>query len=126
MQEQTQHDTHKALNIQTHARMQPCIDACGYCHETCLSTAMTHCLAVGGKHLEPGHFRLMINCAEICQAAANLMLSGSDLANKLCAVCAEVCDACAASCEQIGDMDGCVEACRECADSCREMSGATH
>lgn len=126
MQEQTLHESSKALHTQTHDRMQPCIDACGYCHEICLQTAMTHCLAVGGKHVEAGHFRLMINCAEICQTAANLMLSGSAHHAAVCAACADICDACADSCEQIGDMDGCVEACRECAESCREMAGATH
>ncbi len=126
MQEQTQPGSGKTLHSPAHDRMQSCIDACGYCHETCLQTAMTHCLEVGGKHVEAGHFRLMINCSEICQAAANLMLSGSDFSARLCALCADLCDACAESCEAIGDMDRCVEACRECADSCRKMAGTQH
>jgi hypothetical protein len=102
--------------------MQACIDACNHCHETCLHTAMNHCLVVGGKHVEANHFRLMINCAEICQTSINFMLSGSILHQKVCAVCAEICDACAKSCEQIGDMEDCVKTCRECADSCRKMA----
>ena len=26
---------------------------------------MNHCLKTGGKHVEPDHFRLMLNCAEM-------------------------------------------------------------
>ena len=104
------------------ADMQACIEACLDCHKTCLGMAMNHCLEAGGKHLEPEHFRLMIACAEICQAAANVMLTGSDIHKRLCAVCAEVCEQCAASCEQVGDMQECVDACRRCAESCRKMA----
>lgn len=105
--------------------MQSCIDTCTQCHQTCLESAMNHCLETGGKHVEPEHFRLMMNCVEICQTSANFMLSGSDFCDQVCAVCAEICEACADNCEQVGDMDDCVEACRECARSCREMSAMT-
>lgn len=111
----------------THAtspHMQQCIDECLRCYQTCLGMAMTHCLEQGGKHVEPKHFRLMIDCSEICRTAAAFMLSGSHLHAKICGACAEVCDACAQSCEQVGDMDECVQACRRCAESCRRMAGA--
>ncbi|TBN47189.1 four-helix bundle copper-binding protein [Pseudomonas sp. BGI-2] len=84
---------------------------------------MTHCLEAGGKHLEAEHFRLMINCAEICQTSANFLLSGSIFHHHVCGVCAEICEACAKSCEQVGGMEDCVRACRECAESCRKMAG---
>lgn len=108
------------------SEMESCIDTCRRCQQTCLHMAMTHCLEQGGKHVEPEHFRLMMNCAELCQTAANFMLSQSSLHAAVCAACAEVCTACADSCEQVGDMDECVRICRECADSCHKMSGATH
>ncbi|MEK6805778.1 MAG: four-helix bundle copper-binding protein [Pseudomonadota bacterium] len=111
---------------QTHDTMQPCIDACSHCHETCLHAAMTRCLTAGGKNVEAAHFRLMMNCAEICQTSANFLLSGSAFHPKVCAVCADICDACAKSCEQVGGMEDCVKACRECADSCRKMAGTKH
>jgi hypothetical protein len=60
-------------------KTEECIKACVECHHVCLEMAMTHCLPLGGKHTEPDHFRLMMNCAEICQTSANFMLSGSDL-----------------------------------------------
>ena len=101
---------------------QSCIDECRRCHSTCLSTAMNHCLETGGRHVEPKHFRLTIACAEICQTSANVMLMGSDLHRHTCAVCAEVCEECALSCAEVGDMQDCVDACRRCAESCRNMA----
>jgi hypothetical protein len=103
--------------------MKQCIEDCQQCSTECFETAMHHCLESGGRHTEPEHFRLMINCAELCQTAANFMLSRSAFHEQLCALCAEVCEACARSCEQIGDMEHCVELCQRCAGSCRDMSG---
>ena len=104
--------------------MQECITACEQCHRICLQMAMMHCLSMGGKHVEAEHFRLMTNCAEICQTAANFMLSGSKYHQHVCATCAEICTACAKSCEAVGGMDVCVTACTRCAESCREMATA--
>jgi hypothetical protein len=105
--------------------MQSCIDACQRCHQTCLNMATTHCMEVGGKHSEPSHLRLMLNCAEICQTTANFMLSNSEFHNALCVVCADICEACANSCEEVGDMDECVIACRECMHECLMTSGVS-
>ena len=107
---------------QADRQMQECIAQCLQCYQTCLHEAMNHCLEAGGKHVEPRHFRLMIDCAELCRTAAHFMLSSNELHQRVCAVCAEVCDACAKNCESVGDMDECVEVCRKCADSCRSMS----
>ena len=116
--------TNMTRHMETHGNLQPCIDACRHCHATCLHTAMVHCLVEGGKNVEAGHFRLLLNCAEICQTSVNFLLSGSAHLKKICTVCAEICDACVASCKQIGGLDDCISACRECANSCREMSDA--
>jgi hypothetical protein len=104
--------------------MQACIEACNHCHQVCLQTAMNHCLEAGGKHIEAGHFRLMMSCAEICQASANLQLISSPFHRRLCGLCAEICEACAEDCEKMGGMDECVEACKACAESCRQMASA--
>src|SRR5947208_9406441 len=104
------------------AEMSECIEHCTLCHKTCLEMAMNRCLETGGKHVEPEHFRLMMNCAEICQTSANFMLSGSDLHNLTCGVCAEVCRRCAEDCERVGGMQECVDACRRCADTCAQMA----
>ena len=102
--------------------LRECIEDCEECHRVCLEMAMGHCLAMGGKHTEPQHLRLMLNCAEICRTAADFMLSQSQLHHVVCDACAAVCEACANSCEEIGDMEDCVRACRNCAESCREMA----
>lgn len=112
------------MHNQPSTQMQKCIDDCIRCHQTCLQMAMNHCLELGGKHVEPQHFRSMITCAEMCRTTADFMLSSSPLHAQACALCAQVCEACAQSCEQLGDMDDCVQASRECADSCRQMAGA--
>lgn len=106
----------------TETSMQACIEACSHCHQVCLQTAMNHCIEAGGKHVAADHFRLIMNCAEICQTSANFQLSGSTFHRRVCEVCAEVCEACAVDCEKIGGMDECVAACRACAKSCQQMA----
>lgn len=102
--------------------MMRCIETCLSCYRTCLSTAMNHCLVAGGQHTEPNHFRLMMACAEICRAAAHVMLINSPHHKGICRQCADICADCARDCERIGDMDACVAACRACAESCRQMA----
>lgn len=99
-----------------------CITACQTCSKTCRQMALTHCLPLGGKHVEPDHFRLMFDCIAACDAAATLMANGSPYHSGYCALCAEICRACAASCEDVGDMDACVRACQECAAACDAMA----
>lgn len=106
--------------------MQACIAACTRCHQICLQTGMSHCLETGGKHVEATHFRLLMNCAEICQTSANFMLSSSQHSSSLCGICAEICEACATDCERIGNMDQCVQACKDCAETCRQMVNMQH
>jgi hypothetical protein len=102
--------------------MKSCIEDCLDCSITCLSDAVGHCLEKGERHTEPAHFKLMLDCAEICQAAANFMARNSDHHSHICRECAEICRACAASCEGLGDMERCAQACRRCADSCERMA----
>ena len=102
--------------------MQHCIETCLSCHRVCLQEAMNHCLEMGGKHLEPTHFRTMVNCAEMCQTSANFMLSGSGLHTITCGACARVCAACAESCAKIEGMEHCAQTCRGCAETCRKMA----
>jgi len=104
--------------------MTTCIDDCLTCYRTCLSSAMGHCLTVGGAHVEKRHFTLMMACAEICRTSAHFMLIGTPHHVHSCAECAEICAECADDCERLGDMDECVAACRRCAESCRRMASS--
>ncbi len=107
---------------QPDAAMQACIDECLRCYQSCLGTSTSHCLELGGKHATPGHIQLMLACAEICRASAQVMIIGSRHHKHLCAECADICEDCANECERIGYMDHCVQVCRSCAESCKKMA----
>ncbi len=102
--------------------MRDCIEECLRCYSTCLGMAMSHCLEVGGKHVEPEHFRIMMACAEICRTSAHFMLIGTPHHKHTCAECAEICEECARSCEGLDGMEACAAQCRRCAESCRKMA----
>src|SRR5262245_60038795 len=85
--------------------LQLCVDTCLDCFKTCQQMALTHCLEMGGDHVEPAHFRLMLDCAELCRSTATLMLSGSSAHFELCKLCAKLCRECAASCEKLSGME---------------------
>lgn len=110
----------------TDQEMQECIQNCLNCHRICLET-VSHCLQMGGKHADPGHIRLLLDCAEICATSANFMIRGSTFHSRTCGICAEVCQRCAEDCEQLGandqQMKACAETCKRCAQSCQHMSG---
>jgi hypothetical protein len=75
-------------------------------------------------HAEPTHIRLLQDCAEICAVSADFMLRQSEFHPQTCQICADICEQCALSCEQMNDddmMQACVDACRTCAKSCGEM-----
>jgi hypothetical protein len=107
----------------TNDDMKECINACNDCRDECEKVLFQHCIEKGGKHVEPMHMRLMADCIEICQTAANFMLRGSSMHEDICKACADICDACADSCDEVGgkDMEHCAETCRDCADMCRSM-----
>lgn len=100
--------------------MQKCINHCLECYNLCHDIFFNHCLVNGGKHLEVAHVKLMADCIQICQVAADFMTRQSESYIAICSICADICEECAASCENIGgDMARCAEACRRCADCCR-------
>lgn len=103
--------------------IQECIEVCWKCRDACQNTLYGHCLPKGGTHAEAEHVKLMTDCIQACQVAADFMTRDSRLHSSECAACAEICDACAQSCEHLGDaeMKRCAEICRRCAARCREM-----
>ncbi len=104
--------------------MQKCIDRCTECHNICVET-ITYCLQMGGHHSDPGHIRILMDCADICRTSADFMLRGSDLHSQACGLCADVCERCARDCDQFANddrMKACAEECRRCTESCRRMA----
>ena len=82
--------------------LKECIDLCQSCHAVCLST-VAYCLERGGRHAEPSHLRLLLDCTDICRTSADFMLRGSDLHTLTCGTCALVCERCAEDCARMGD-----------------------
>ena len=101
-----------------------CKQLCWECRTECQETLTAHCLEMGGDHVAPEHVKLMLDCIEICQTAADFMVRKSSLHPYICQACAVVCEACAQTCEEFEEekMKHCAETCRRCAESCREMS----
>lgn len=112
-----------AAGKQFSPEMQNCIDECTRCYQVCI-TAAGHALRTGGRESDAHHIRLLTDCAEICQTAADFMLRGSPFHKQTCAVCADICRQCAEECERSEDpvMHECARVCRSCADSCAEMA----
>lgn len=122
MNEAIQNSVELSPHLSSLNSTQSCMDVCTQCHQTLMHAAMQYSLISGGVHLEPRHFRLMINCAEICQTTANFHLSDSEFCRNLALMTAEICELCASSCKKIGDLEECVQACLQCAQGCREMN----
>ena len=64
-----------------------------------------------------------MECAAVCYATAQLMSLGSDKAKQLCAICADICEKCAAECakHKTDHCQECADMCRKCAEECRRM-----
>jgi hypothetical protein len=114
------------MHQQRDPNMENCIKLCWECRDTCQDTLYNHNLERGGDHIDADNIRLMSDCIQVCQIAADFMRRNSTLHTSTCAACADVCEACAESCEAMGSehvtIQRCAEICRRCAKSCREMS----
>jgi len=109
--------------------MQRCIDACANAHAVCVA-AVEYCLTVGGKHAEPAHIRMLLDCADICETGQHFMLRNSPLHPRTCALTAEIAEECAQHCEDLPDagpqLRMTADALRECVLLCRQMSQELH
>ena len=113
------------MSHEKYEEYQGCIVACHACVVACNHCAAC-CLQEPDVKMLVRCIGLDMDCAQLCEVAAALMSGGSDFAGRLCALCAEVCQACADECGQ-HDMDHCqqcAEACRLCAAECRKMATA--
>ena len=109
--------------------LRKCTELAWACRHECQTILFNHCLEEGKTHLDPTHVKLMADCIEVCQTAADAMVRQSPMHAEICRACADICDACAQSCEAIPDceeMKRCADICRQCATSCREMSAGPH
>ena len=112
--------------IQT--KFQSCIEACLNCEAFCKQCAVACLNEKEVEHLR-ACIQLNLECAAICQAAANVMSFDGKFSKEICKLCVDICNACADECERHGEMGmehckECAEACRQCAKACQEMSQA--
>ncbi len=123
MQKNTQSTRENWMNIPS--AMQICIQNCTECYQMC-SHLVGYCLTKGNQHANAEHIKLLLDCARICNLSSDFMIRHSEFHDSTCKICAEVCTACAASCDKISKddplMQACAEACRKCATTCTEMA----
>ncbi|MFL6710744.1 MAG: four-helix bundle copper-binding protein [Massilia sp.] len=105
------------------AQYQDCIKACYACAQAC-DACSAACLQEDDPRMMAHCIALDIQCAGICRLSAEFMSRDGEFARQLCALCAEVCEACATECagHPAGHCQACAEACRQCAAACRAMS----
>lgn len=104
-------------------KYRDCIEACNTCAAVC-SHCATACLQEEDINMLSRCIQLDLDCADICHLAAKLMARGSEFSERICFICAEICEACGEECKKHKNMDHCqecAEACFDCAKICREM-----
>jgi len=85
---------------------------------------LTSCLNEPDVQARVACIQLLRDCAEICAMASRYMAWNSAYAKQVCALCANLCEACAAECAKFQDAhcQACAEVCRKCAAECRKMA----
>lgn len=109
----------------SHQLHKSCIDACHECAQECEHCADA-CLREPNVADMANCIRLDHDCSLACTMAIMFMSRGSQFAEEICRVCADVCDACAAECEkhEHDHCQRCAQACHRCAEECRQMAGS--
>jgi hypothetical protein len=101
-----------------------CIDACYLCATACRHCA-EECLKEQDVEKLARCIKLDNDCSTLCLVAAIAMAGESDFVKQICALCAQVCDACGEECGKHAHMEHCkqsAQACRNCAEACRKMA----
>lgn len=113
--------THAAATHQS-PEMRACIDRGEACHDVCQEV-----MIVASESADPAQTAIittLLDCAEMCQTAKNLMLRASALHLTACRACGEAAERCAEACETLASQDyaACARECRRCAQACAEMA----
>ena len=108
-------------------RIEECIRRCLDCQSICLTAVEHHWRRNDAKQVGPDT-RVLLDCSEICAAAARFLLRRSEVCRRLCLLCAELCRSCAKQCSPVGDdagMTACALACQQCAECCERIAGGS-
>lgn len=106
-----------------HQKYTDCIDACHACVVACNHCAAS-CLKEPDVKMMARCIALDMDCAQICALAAAFMARGSDHAQAVCALCADICQVCGDECARhdMAHCKACAKACHACAKACRTMA----
>ncbi len=98
------------------------ISACQSCHLVCQEALAYHGDETGGRQLSSQHIKRLMSCIEICQTTANMLMIRAPLTDRLCEICAHICEQCATSCRAIecDSMKQCAKEAGDCAKACYE------
>src|SRR5260221_14217985 len=106
------------------SQYQECIEACRAC--ATLSTQCARaCLLENDVKSMTRCIQLDLECAALCNAAAQVMSFNGELSGQLCHLCESICNSCAQECEDPPEMQhcrDCAAACRHCAEVCAHMA----
>jgi hypothetical protein len=108
--------------MQHHNKYESCIDACLRCMAACNYCA-SMCLQEEDVEEMKNCIRNDMECAVLCNVAAQMMSMDSPFAMDVCEICERACRKCAEECSR-HDNDHCQEcanACNECAEECATM-----
>lgn len=96
------------------------ISNCQKCHRVCHEMLVYHGDVLGGKQLSPQHIKRLMAAIEISQLTADMLAIRAPLVDRLCELCAEVCEQCATSCIALDHeaMQRCAEVCIHAAKAC--------
>ena len=107
----------------SHEQYQPCIDECLRCMVSC-NHGYDACLNESNMDMMRDCIRLDRECADMCAFAAKAMSQNSPFAKAICALCADICEACGKECQKHAHdhCQECAKACLNCAEACRKMA----
>jgi len=93
--------------------------SCADCAVTCEKT-LAYFNTKGGKYVAAKNLDTIKDCIALCKASADLKSRKSASAEKLDAVCHDVCAKCAQMCKDLKDpaLKDCIESCETCHKCC--------
>lgn len=104
-------------------KFNACIEACNACAVAC-NHCVSSCLHEQDVKMMVPCIALDMDCAQICALAASAMARNSEHSQAICALCADICQACGDECakHKMDHCQACAKACHKCAEECRKMA----
>ena len=120
-----EHDDHDHDHAMMGGKTSECAKACSDCARAC-SSCSTHCAEMlgAGKAAHKASLMSCQDCADVCNAAAEIVSRRGPMTDLICRACADACGLCGKECEKFPSdkhMTMCAKECRRCEKACRDM-----